>query len=328
MPVIRESNYEAPYLLSNQHLATLLPNLMRWGPTVKYTEERIELLDGDFLDLCWSTIGSDRVAVVTHGLGGDTSKPYVKGIVRALNEQGWDAVAWYLRGAGKEPNRLPRFYHGGDTPDLDAVIAHAIQKNGYKKVTLVGFSLGGNITARYLGEKGYDVPAQITSSVVVSAPSDLKGSADHLSTGPRVLYMKFFVSLYKKRMRAKHKLMPDRLDISRLDEIRTFRDFDNRYNATWYGFPDADTFYRETSCGPLIHNIKVPTLFLSALNDPFLPDSCYPVAEAEQNPNVWLEMPQMGGHVGFFSFRKGGTYFAEDRAKDFIQEHSGGKFQG
>lgn len=322
MPVIRESEYEAPYLLFNQHMATLLPNLMRWAPRVQYEEEKLELLDGDFLELNWSTIGADRVAVVTHGLGGDTQKPYMRGVVKALNNAGWDAVAWHLRGCGKEMNRLPRFYHGGDTPDLDAVIHHAIQKHGYRNVTLVGFSLGGNITARYLGEKGDDVLPQISSAVAVSAPVDLKGSADHLSTGSRALYMKFFVAGYKKKLRQKHKMMPDLIDITGLDDLKTFRDFDSRYNTQWYGFPDADTFYYETSCGPLIHRIKVPTLFLSALNDPFLPDNCYPYKEAEANRNVWLETPEMGGHVGFFSFRKWGTYYHEERALDFIHQHA------
>lgn len=327
MPVIQNSDYEAPYLLYNQHIATVLPNLMRWAPKVNYAEEKIELLDGDFLELSWSTIGADRVVVISHGLGGDTNKPYVRGLVKALNSHGWDAVAWHLRGCGKEMNRLPRFYHGGDTPDLHAVITHAIQKHSYRKVSLVGFSLGGNITTRYLGERGDDVLPQISAAVAISAPVDLKASADHLSTGSRVFYMKFFVAGYKKKLRIKHKMMPDKIDITGLDDLRTFREFDSRYNTLWYGFPDADTFYHETSSGPLIHRIKVPTLFLSALNDPFLPDSCYPHQQAEQNKHVWLETPNMGGHLGFFSFRKGGSYYHEERALEFLHQHAGSQGQ-
>lgn len=322
MPVIKESNYESPYILSNQHMATLLPNFLRWVPSVKYSEETIELEDGDFLELNWSRVGSNRVAVVTHGLGGDSSKPYVKGMVRALNRAGWDTIAWNLRGSGKQLNRLPRFYHGGDTPDLEAVIQHGLKTGNYRHLALVGFSLGGNITARYIGEKGDKAPSELVGSILVSAPVDLKGSADHLSTGARAYYMKFFVAGYKKKLKAKHKLMPDLLDITGIDKIKTFREFDSRYNTKWYGFKTADEFYRETSANQVLHNIKSPALFLSAWNDPFLPENCYPVEAAEKNKHIFLEAPEMGGHVGFFSFRKWGSYWHEDRSIEFLKMFS------
>lgn len=321
MPVLERSEYSAPLLFANSHLATLLPHFMRWTP-VKYERERIDTFDGDFIDLDHSHIGADRICILVHGVGGDSRKTYMRGMAKALNSAGWDVTALNLRGCSGVPNRKKRFYHGADSPDLKAALEHMMATGRYKKASLIGFSLGANIVLRFLGEEGDNISDIVSSAVAFSVPCDLGSSADHLSTGSRKYYMKFFLSSFKKKLALKEKNMPGTFDMANFDrDIKSFRDFDNKYNVPWYGFKDRDEFYAQTSSKPYIPNIKVPTLIVNAQNDPFLPEACYPVEEASRTPDVFLEMPKMGGHVGFFTFSWIGRTWSEKRAVDFLEDH-------
>jgi predicted alpha/beta-fold hydrolase len=321
MPIIESSAYHPPLWLRSGHLQTVFPHFFRRVPPVAYRRERIDTPDGDFLDLDWSEAGSRRLAVISHGLEGDSKREYVLGMVRALRTAGWDVLAWNYRGCGGEPNRAARSYHSGMTEDLHTVLVHVAAHGQYEAAALVGFSLGGNLTLKYLGERGADLALPIRGAVAFSTPCDLADSAARMDALDCRLYMRRFLASLHRKIRARQMRFPDLLDDSGYQQIRTFRQFDNRYTAPLHGFRDADDYWTRCSSRPFLNGIRVPTLLVNARNDPFLAGGCYPVAEAEANPNVFLEMPAHGGHVGFVSFRPDGRYWSETRAVEFLEEH-------
>ena len=320
MPLIEDTSYEAPFLIANRHLGTLVPNLLRFPRGVKYERERLSLSDGDFVDLDWSVTGSDRMILFSHGLEGSARSPYVLGMVRYFNKQGWDALAWNFRSCSGEPNLKPHFYHPGQTQDVQEILLHAKEKYGYKTIVLIGFSLGGVYTLRYLGERADEVPEEVRKAICFSVPTNLADSAKHLSTGRNQFYGRTFVNKYKKKMLQKEKLWPGTQNLELWDGVKTIVEFDKTFNTPWYGFSDVNDFYQVSCAGPVIHRIQVPTLIVNAENDPFLPPSCYPVREAEANKQVFLEIPPAGGHVGFMTFKWKGIFWSESRAAAFLED--------
>lgn len=319
MPVIA-STYTSPRWLRNGHLQTILPALLRRGGKVAYRRERLELPDGDFLDLDWLSAGRKRLAVLSHGLEGDSDAGYIRGMASALQALGWDVLAWTFRGCGFDPNRLLRFYHSGETSDLAAVVAHAAPR--YERLALVGFSLGGNMTLKYLGEAPPH-PA-IAAAVAVSAPVDLASSARALDQrrGNRIYLRRFLKTLIAK-VEAKAIHFPGQIDTAGISRIGTFQEFDDRYTARLHGFRDASDYWARSSARPYLTGIAVPTLLLNARDDPFLPPECFPVAEAEMNPHLFLEAPPHGGHVGFLaSAHKRERTWAERRAVEFLNANA------
>jgi predicted alpha/beta-fold hydrolase len=306
----------------------VFPHLFRRVRGVAYRRERIDTPDGDFLDLDWSCAngqsvqdGTGRLAVLAHGLEGDSNRGYVRGMARALNRAGWDAVAWNLRGCGGEPNRTARLYHSGATEDLHAVLGHVASAGRHRSAALVGFSLGGNITLKYLGERGLDFPLPIEGAVAISVPCDLTDSSVRMEADDCRPYMARFLRSLHRKIRLKRHRFPDLLDDTGYRRIRTFREFDDRYTAPLHGFRDADDYWRRCSSRQFLAGLRVPTLLVNARNDPFLAGGCYPVAEAESNPSLFLEMPAGGGHVGFAAFGHDGLYWSEARAVEFLSNH-------
>ncbi|MCB9233773.1 MAG: alpha/beta fold hydrolase [Bacteroidia bacterium] len=315
MPVIDESSFRPPRAILNRHLHTVWANLFRKVEGVNYRRERIDTPDGDFLDLDWCDNDSRTLLIISHGLEGSSKRPYVLGMARTALDMGWDALAWNFRSCSGELNRTRVFYHGGVTWDLDWVIQHALQTQKYDRIFLLGFSLGGNVTLKYLGERGSSLPAQIQRAAVISAPVWLEDSLSSLEKGPNRVYEQIFLRDYKKKLREKAALMPGEFDLTGLESITTMREFDNRYVAPVHGFRDGNHLYTETSSRRLIPEIKLPTLIINAKDDPFLGPECYPVEEAQANENVYLEMPDMGGHVGFLS---PDGYWTERRVAEWL----------
>jgi len=308
--------YTPPFLLGNGHVQTIFPVLFRKMNTVFYQRERIATFDDDFLDLDWSTHGHTRLAIISHGLEGDTTRTYVKAMVKAVTDNGWDALAWNYRSCSGEPNRKLRSYHNGVTDDLAWVIDHARKKNRYKEIALIGFSLGANLSLLHLGR---DIPDPIvTKAVVFSAPCDLAASSKVLAKPINTIYMKRFLVLLHKKIKAKMKTMPGQIDDKGYDKIKDFQAFDDRYTAPIHGFKNARDYWEKCSCKPFIPDISIPTLIINAKNDPFLPDACHPVREAAANKNVTLGMPESGGHVGFISFNRHKVYWSEQQAVSFL----------
>ncbi|WP_187262766.1 YheT family hydrolase [Pontibacter beigongshangensis] len=315
MPVV-PSAYKPPFYLLNGHFQTILPGLFRQVRDVPYVRERLPTPDNDFIDVDWSLVGSESVVILSHGLEGDSERSYIKGMVKIFNSRGIDALAWNYRSCSGEPNRLLRSYHLGASDDLDFVIRHALQTGKYQQVYLIGFSAGGNITLKYLGEAPEQVPQQVKRAIVFSAPVDLKGSAQKISK----IYSRRFLKSLELKLQEKRALFPDKVDLSDYNPLWSFPEFDERYTAPLHGFKSADDYYARASSKQFLKNIRIPTLLVNAKNDPFLSKGCFPVQEAEQNPNFYLEAPSGGGHVGFAIDFRNNIYYSEIRAVQFLLE--------
>lgn len=317
MPII-ESTYKPPFQFKNGFIATVYSGLIRKVDLFQ-ERERIETRDQDFLDLDWSYAQkkSDSVIILLHGLEGHAQRPYVTGSAKLFNQNGVDAVGVNFRGCSGEDNRFYNSYHSGATNDLDDVVKHCIEKKGYSKVFIKGISLGGNITLKYLGEDR-DIPKQIKSAIAISVPVHLNGSAKELhKTKNKAFAIRFKKHLVDK-LKVKILQFPDRISVAEINSIKTLRDFDEVYTSKAHGFFDALDYYEKASSLQFLNDIRVPTLVMNALNDSFLSSECYPVKEAKNNPNLHLEMPKYGGHVGFIQKNK--VYYNEQRALEFVKD--------
>lgn len=319
MPIIEPSSYRPPWPLRlSPHLETIYPTLFRRLPRVAYRRERIDTPDGDFLDLDWSAAGRPRgIVIVSHGLEGSSASHYVKGMIAAVQAAGWDGVAWNYRGCSGEPNRMLRSYHSGATDDLHAVVSHVLAAARPQAVALVGFSLGGNLTLKYLGERGAH-DERLRAAAAFSAPCDLAASSRRIGSPPNRLYMWRFLRSLRRKIRDKMAAHPGQIDDAGYSGIRDFQGFDDRYTAPLNGFRDAEDYWAKAASKPFLGRIRVPTLLIQARNDPFLTESCLPRDEALANPFLHLEIPEHGGHVGFTEFNHGGRYWSERRAVEFL----------
>ncbi|MFH0960491.1 MAG: alpha/beta fold hydrolase [Pseudomonadota bacterium] len=279
MPLIYESGYKAPFLLRNPHVQ-IVPTLFRKVEGVTYKRERIDTADGDFLDLDWSVIGSERLCIVLHGLEGDSGRPYMRGMVKALNRRGWDALALNFRGCSGEPNRQLRMYHSGETEDLQAVIRHASELRAYSQLALAGFSLGGNAILKYLGEQGDSVAPILKAAATISVPCDLRACSIRLEEFSNSPYLKRFLRMLRSKMETKSLLAPNIVSVAGYDQIRTLKEFDDRYTAPLHGFKDADDYYSQSSSKQFLKTVSIPTLLINSADDPFLSPNCYPAEEA------------------------------------------------
>ena len=317
MPVI-PSRFQSPRFLRNGHAQTILPVLLSRRVRMKFERDRLELADGDFLDLDWARTGRDRLAILTHGLEGCSTQTYIRGLAASLGAAQWDVLAWNFRGCSGEPNRLLRAYHSGETSDLAEVVGHAAAL-GYRRIALVGFSLGGNMVLKYLGEAPPHPAVQ--AGVAISAPVDLAACARKLDQvwSNRLYLRRFLVSLAAK-IEAKAILYPDRLDPRGVRKMRSFQEFDDRYTGPMHGFRDAADYWKQASARQFLPRITIPTLLLQPRNDPFLAPEAFPWAEAEANEHLFLEAPESGGHVGFLDLQHGLQPWSERRVVEFLAE--------
>ena len=306
-------NYRRPFFLFSGHLETIYPAILR-SVDLTYERVRITTTDNDFLDLDWVKNGSKRLVIVSHGLEGSSSRAYMKGMARALSTHGFDVLAWNFRGCSDEMNRQLRFYHSGATDDLDAVVNHALQQ-GYSEIFMTGFSLGGNLTLKYLGEK--KPHPKLKKAVVFSTPLDLYTSCLKISKPANRIYAHRFLTSLKQKILSKSSLMSG-LELSGLDNINSILDFDDRYTAPLHGFQGAMDYYKKCSSIHFIESISIPVLIVNAQNDPFLSELCYPVAQCKSHRFAKFEDPRHGGHVGFAQFNKNGLYWSEERALSFF----------
>ena len=301
--------YRPPVALRSGHLQTIWPSLFRRVEGVAYRRERLELPDGDFLDLDWlgRAAGAD-VAVVAHGLEGSSARAYVRGMAKELARRGWSVCAWNLRGCSGEPNRLLRAYHSGATEDLDAVVRHVLA-SGAARVAVVGFSLGGNLTLKWLGDLGADVGQRVVAGAGVSVPVDLAGAARTMEALDRQVYMRYFRRSLVRKLDEKAARFPTAPDPAAARRMLTFAAFDAHVTAPLHDFDSAEDYWARASALPVLAEIRVPTVLVNALDDPFLAPTCFPRAVAEASPHLTLVAPRYGGHVGFVTRR--GPYWSE-----------------
>jgi len=315
MPLLPNSPFKRPKWLFNGHLETIYPALLRKVNFKKPERERIHTPDGDFLDLDWYKSEKSRLVIISHGLEGNSSRPYILGMAQNFYKSGFDVLTWNYRGCGEELNLKAIFYHSGATYDLKSVVEHA-QKD-YQELFLVGFSLGGNLTLKFLGEVKSNFP-KIKKAVAISVPLDLGGSCTKISTGENLIYSKRFLRTLKEKVGRKAPLFPNELPLEKLNQVKTLRDFDNVITGPLHGFADAEEYYQVNSSLQFLNQIEVPSLVLNAQNDPFLSATCFPQQLAQKLELVHFEFPKQGGHVGFLSSDPEKTYYSEARAVEFI----------
>lgn len=315
MPLL-PSTYTRPWYMLHPHIETVYPNRFRPAARPPYQRQRLELADGDFMDLDWLRQGKKRLALLAHGLEGDSARPYVRGMANAYFQNDWDVVAWNCRSCSGEMNRNFCLYHHGVSEDLDAVVEAV--RGDYDEVMLIGFSMGGAIILKYLGERGNDTPSEISSAVAISTPCHLPDSVRATQRKGNGIYVHYFLKQLGEKVVAKAKQFPDKLDASHLRTTKTLWQFADTYSAPMYGYESGEAFFEGINAFPHLPNITVPTLILNAENDPMLEGNCYPEALAHQHDYIHLEIPDTGGHVGFL---KGlGMTYAERRSLLFNVE--------
>lgn len=287
----------APWL-PGPHLPTLWAALCRAISVPPLTHERLELADGDFLDLCSTPDNGGPWVLVLHGLEGSHRSPYARAMLAALHGAGYRGVLMHFRGCSGEPNRLPRSYHSGDTGDAAAVVAHLTARHACPPFAAIGYSLGGNVLLKWLGEAGAACP--FTTAVAVSVPFSLAACADRLAQGASRVYQWHLVRSMQARFTAKFGRGDNPLGIAEVRALDSFWRFDDAVTAPLHGFRDVHDYYARASCGQYLSRIAIPTLILHAEDDPFVPAHAIPRA-TELAASVNLELAAHGGHVGFIT---------------------------
>ena len=340
MPIINIDDYKPPFWLPDSQSQTIFPSIFRKIDGLKYVRERVPTPDGDFLDIdksqVISTIKEENfnsepiigrtnstfkdcgvltpLIILSHGLEGDTSRQYITGMAKNFNIQGFDCIAWNFRSCSGEINQTKRFYHSGATDDLETIIKFSLSK-GYQKIYLVGFSLGGNLTLKYLGEKGQNLYPEIQKAITFSVPLHLSSSSKKIGW----LYTKRFnTSLIKKILEKSQRFPEFQIDTSNIAKIKTLKDFDDIYTSQLHGFIDAEDYYEHNSSLYFLDNINIPTLIINAQNDPFLSKECFPFEKIKHLQKVYFQAPKMGGHCGFYPDNYQGVLWSEKRALDWI----------
>lgn len=294
--------FAAARWLPGSHAQTLAGKLLRSERPLPVERIRIETPDDDFLDLDLAPDPGPESAVVLilHGLEGSSRRAYVRGAMAEITRRGMLAVGMNFRSCSGVPNRQPRFYHSGETGDVAFVLDRLRARFPSRPLAALGFSLGGNMLLRFLGESGGDRPADLAAAVAISVPYDLTEGSRMLESGMMGrLYSGYFLRSLRKKTREKAGLLRDVIDLERALAARSLREFDEAATAPLHGFRDAATYYREASSKPLLPRVRVPTLLMHALDDPFLPPEALPRAEADENPWLLPSFQRRGGHVGF-----------------------------
>jgi len=293
-----QSEFQPAWWLRGAHAQTLWPTLFRRGPYIALEWERVSLPDGDFIDLCWHGPHDGPMVLLLHGLEGSIHSHYARGILRELGRRGFRACLMHFRGCSGEPNRLLIAYHSGKTDDPLWLIHHLRQRG--EVFGAVGVSLGGNVLLKLLGELlGEAVP--LRRAAVMSVPFVLDDAARRLRQGLSRLYERHLIGHLQRSFERKfaHLSCPLSVEVRRL---RSFHAFDDQVTAPLHGFAGVDDYYRQASSRQFIPKIRIPTLILHALDDPFMFPHTAPAAE-ELPECVRLEIAPRGGHMGFVTGR-------------------------
>lgn len=318
MPLI-SSTYKPTLLFKCTHINTVYKTLF-YNNQIHYSRKRIETPDADFLDIDFSLVKSNTIVIALHGLEGSSKSKYIVSLVQHLNKHQIACASVNFRGCSGESNNHIYSYNSGKTDDLTTVINHIQQTYKFKNIILVGYSMGANISLKYLGETAI-IPSEIKGGIAISAPCDLEGSSNALSKWENMLYMKRFLKTLKEKSLEKIKQYPQsNLNQEAIVNAKNFAEFDNVVTAPLFGFKNAKDYWTQSSSKPYLPTIKLPTLIINALDDTFLSKSCFPFEETKQHKSLFLETPKYGGHVGFnTSTPKKDTLWSENRIRSFIE---------
>lgn len=331
-PAIAPPPFCAPWWLRSAHAQTIGGKLFRPDPGIALRRERIELPDGDFVDLDHAEMPAAApsavpaptapAVLVLHGLEGSARRRYMLLTYRELMRRGLRPIGLNFRSCSGEPNRRPCFYHSGETDDLRFALHHLAGRIDGGIQGVIGFSLGGNVLLKYLGEEGAAAQARLRAAVAISVPFDLTLGAATLERGPMGrVYTGYFLRSLRPKLRAKAELLRPLVDVGAGLAARTLRHFDDAITAPLHGFRDAADYYHRSSSIHFLEGIGIPTLLLQAEDDPFLPGHALPRDAVARNPHLIPAFSKRGGHVGFI----GGTpwapsFHAEAAAAQFLAD--------
>lgn len=327
------SDFEPASWLRNRHAQTIYPSLSFAGaPHVQLRSEMLELPDGDVAVIDWLlAVPDDHLLrpflVILHGLEGSADSNYAKQMLKAAEEHGWNAAVLHFRDCGDYRNRLPRRYHAGETNDLRYFLEKLRIEGQEGPMMAVGYSLGGNVLLKYLGEDGVTTP--LHAAAAVSVPLNLHTCSDALNTGFSKIYQYHLLKRMKKAVRRKFDKHTAAFDWERTMSAKTFAEFDDAVTAPLHGFDGKQEYYDKCSSAGFLHQIERPTLIINSLDDPFLLPTIIP-GVASVADCVTLEVSEKGGHVGFIS---GGTpwnpvYYLPHRIIDFLESQlTGGEIE-
>ena len=308
--------FSPPWYLFNRHFETIYPALFRKVINGSNDSVRVITKDKDFIDLDYYNVQSDKTVVLSHGLEGNSKKPYMIGMINILLNAGFNCVAWNFRGCSGIHNKYPYSYHSGATHDLDNIIQKTEYIFPHSKIYLIGFSLGGNLTLKYLGENSLN--SRIEKAIAVSVPLDLHQSCLEISKNSNWIYTRRFLKTLKRKITDKAKLFPQEINVSAIKEITNLLEFDDRYTAPLHGFKNAIDYYTQCSSINFLEKISIPTLIINARNDPFLSQECYP-----KNINtgfIKYDYPPFGGHLGFKMSGYKNKYYHEIKSLEFLSK--------
>lgn len=319
MKTIFDKNFQPAWWLANAHAQTVWPTLLRRKINIAVRPERLELPDGDFLDLVWIGKGDGPIVIVLHGLGGSIHSPYAMGMLQTIAEQGWRGVFIHFRGCSGEPNRLPRSYHSGETGDLQYVITELQTREPHTPLAAIGFSLGGNVLLKWLGETAAQNP--LSAAVAVSVPFELHQTSNYLNQGTSRFYQWWLLRQLRIAAQTKFARRDAPFDMRVIAKLNNFWQFDDTVTAPLHGFKNAADYYQQSSSRQFLAAIQVPTLIVHAKDDPFVPSTAIPTQQ-EISTQVQLQITEKGGHVGFIA---GDTpwqpiYWIEQRVAHFLQQ--------
>jgi predicted alpha/beta-fold hydrolase len=300
MPLI-PSTYRAPHWLPGGHAQTIAAATIVPRPRVDYRRERWNTPDKDFIDVDFAlpepSSDAAPVLVLFHGLEGSSQSHYALSLMRAAADRGWRGIVAHFRGCSGEPNLLPRAYHSGDSDEGDWILRRVHARFPVARLHAAGISLGGNMLAKWLGERAEDATF-VTAAASVGSPLDLAAGGAAISRGFSLVYTKMFLATLRDKALDKIARFPGVADADAVRGSRDLYEFDNVFTAPLHGFRDTDDYWSRASGKPWLGGVRLPHLVLNALNDPFVPASSLPRPE-QVAPSVFLEQPVAGGHIGF-----------------------------
>ena len=282
-----------------------------------YDRERLELSDGDFVDIDWLGKGRDKIIILSHGLEGNSQRHYITAMADSFYREGWGVAAWNCRSCSGEMNRLPRLYSHIDAPDLAEVVDYV--RGSTSIIALAGISMGGAITLNYMAKLQARHPDNLLGAVAISPPIDVSTGADWLDRPANKFYRNRFLKKMFKRAMVKEEQFPGLIDLQGGEGTSTFAEYDRRYTAKLTGCANLEEFYERANSINHLKEIKRPTLMLISADDPFMPESCYPYDIASNHPFFHLEVTKHGGHTGFIMNKLRHSWM-EKRTFGFISE--------
>ena len=315
--MIQQSTFKPVWYLKNPHAQTLLANLIHPRPP-QVSFETVTLPDGDTLEIARGTATGPNIVLLLHGLEGSLRSAYAQRLIHALNRQDIPVAFMFFRGCNGKPNNKVRSYHSGETEDLKSVINY-LKKNGSEKIALVGYSLGGNITLKYMGEQQTD--DSIVCATAISVPMVLSICAERMNRGFSRIYQYGLMRRLINKVQQKQHLLSAAGMSDKPESLKTFVEFDNTYTAPSHGFDDAQHYYQSCSSRQFLKDIEKPTLMIHSKDDPFMTQAVLP-EENEISEKVTLELSDNGGHVGFIGGKlMKPEFWLEQRILDFIKVH-------